>query len=352
MPRLPVAEASNAAFSPSYIPIAVFVGGTSGVGRAMAEALARQTNGRAHIILIGQNAAVAEEILAGFTKPTDTDGWAHEFISCDATSMASVRAVSAGLRARLARLNFLVMTVGGPGANSITACGETPEGLDNHLAVRYFARYLYTKELLPLLVRTQYQGQHAHVMSVLGAGYGWAIPADDLGLDEARRRTIKILQGSMLSFAAMKGIIRGVTYNDGLVAYFAAQHPNIAFTHISPGNVLTPGGSYVYLGWLLTPLALLANTIRRRLSVTQDECAQYMFYALLDGERGLFIRDNYGDIISSHVFSPDHTPDSTGNSPKASKSGVLNGVPMKGYGGSDATVEGLIAYTERVLAKI
>ncbi|KAJ7762932.1 hypothetical protein B0H16DRAFT_1268746, partial [Mycena metata] len=55
MPTLATAEASNAGFAPSYIPVAVFAGGTSGVGQGMVEALARQTKGRAHIVLIGRN---------------------------------------------------------------------------------------------------------------------------------------------------------------------------------------------------------------------------------------------------------------------------------------------------------
>ncbi|KAF7365730.1 hypothetical protein MVEN_00446800 [Mycena venus] len=356
MPTLAAAEASNAAFSPSYIPVAVFAGGTSGVGQAMAEALARQTNGRAHIILIGRNAKTAAEILARFPKPADgdvdSDGWAHEFVACDAMSMRSVRAVCAGLRSRLQRINFLVMSAAGPKGNSMSECGETSEGLDNHLSMRYFSRYVYSKELLPLLVRARGKGQHAHLMTVLGAGFGAPIATTDLGLAEARRRTIKCLQGVMFSVAALKAMIRGVEYNDGLVAWFAAQHPDIAFTHILPGQVRTVG-AVLDPGWLLAPLGWLMTRLRSLITVSQDECAQWMLYALLDGERGLFIRDSHGDIVSSHVFSPDHKARFVDDgSATARKAGVLNGVPMKGYGGSDATVAGLIAYTEQVLGDI
>ncbi|KAJ7660407.1 hypothetical protein DFH06DRAFT_1194541 [Mycena polygramma] len=355
MPSLAVTEASNAAFSPSYIPVAIFAGGTSGVGQATAEALARQTDGRAHIILIGRSAPQAEKIIATFPKPAhgDAEGWAHEFIACDATSMASVRAVCAGLRARLDRVNFLVMSAAGPKGNSLIECGETPEGLDNHLAMRYFSRYLYTKELLPLLVRAREAGQHAHVMTVLGAGRGMAIPSNDLGLAEARRATIQWLKGAMFSFAAMKGILRGVGYNDGLVAWFAAQHPDIAFTHICPGQVRTPG-HIVEAGWLLQPLlGWLLTWLINLPTISQDECAQYMLYGLLEADRGLFLRDNYGNIISTHRFSPEHQAKFLDDgSVMARKAGVLNGVPMKGYCGSDAIVAGLIEYTERVLAEI
>ncbi|KAJ7711927.1 hypothetical protein DFH07DRAFT_763427 [Mycena maculata] len=292
MPTLAVAEASNAAFSPTYIPVALFVGGTSGVGQAMAEAFARQTNGRAHIILIGRNEGAARDIFAGLPKPLDTEGCAYEFVYCDATSMVNIRTVCAGLRARLPRINFLILTASGPAANTMIACGETPEGLDNHLAMRYFARYVFTKELLPLLVAAQEEGQSAHLMTVLGAGLGFKIPTDDLGLDAARRSSIK-------------GMIRGAAYNDGLVASFAAQHLDIAFTHIYPGQVKTTSAR-VNLGWLLAPLTWLLERHRSAMRIPQDECAQYMLYALLDAERGMFIRDNHGDVVCAHVFTADH----------------------------------------------
>ncbi|KAJ7183822.1 hypothetical protein C8R46DRAFT_1209958 [Mycena filopes] len=349
MPTLTAVEASNAAFVPSYLPVAIFVGGTSGVGQAMAEAFARQVKGYAHIILIGRNAAAAADILAGFPKPpTEEGGWAHEFVSCDVASMASIRAVCAELRRRLTRVNFLVLTAAGPKANSLVECGETAEGLDNHLAMRYFARYLYTKELLPLLSAAREEGQRAHAMTVLGAGMGFKIPTDDLGLAAARAGTYKFLQGAVISAAAMKGMMRSAAYNDGLVAWFAAHNPDIAFTHIYPGQVATAGKLF-YPGWLLTPLTWIVGYLRT--IVSQDECAQYMLHALLEPEYGgMFLRDNHGDVLSAHVFPPGHEARFTNDSPAAEKVGFLKGVQMKGYGGSDVTVLGLMKYTERVLS--
>ncbi|KAJ7467701.1 hypothetical protein FB451DRAFT_1401685 [Mycena latifolia] len=131
------AKASNLTFSPSYIPVVVFAGRTSGVGQAMAEAFAHQTQGRAHIILVERNTTTAKALLAGFPKPQEADGWTHE----------------------------------------------------------YYSRNTYVKELLPLLISAQQKGERARVMSVLGAGCGATIPTDDLG---PRRSTIKLLSGAML----------------------------------------------------------------------------------------------------------------------------------------------------------
>ena len=55
MPSLSAARSSNELYSPGYPPVAVFVGGTSGIGQAMAEGFARYTKGNARIILVDVN---------------------------------------------------------------------------------------------------------------------------------------------------------------------------------------------------------------------------------------------------------------------------------------------------------
>jgi NADP-dependent 3-hydroxy acid dehydrogenase YdfG len=46
MPSLKQARAANEAFNPPYRPIAMFVGGTSGIGQATAERFAHHTKGK------------------------------------------------------------------------------------------------------------------------------------------------------------------------------------------------------------------------------------------------------------------------------------------------------------------
>jgi len=72
MPSLAAICASNAAFSPSYTPVAVFVDVPSGIGQGIADAFARQHQGSifAHHIIIGRNQAAAESIISQFPKPT------------------------------------------------------------------------------------------------------------------------------------------------------------------------------------------------------------------------------------------------------------------------------------------
>ena len=176
MPSLATVKASNASYAPSYIPTAVFVGGTSGIGQAMAELLARQLNGRVNIILIGRSKAAADKIIAGF--PTPPGEVKHEFIQCDASELKNVHEVSQTLLHRLEKINFLVLS---PVSNSFSAV-PTSEGLELAMVLRYYARAKFLYELLPLLKNARAKGEEGRAMTVLGAAMGGKVDMNDLGL--------------------------------------------------------------------------------------------------------------------------------------------------------------------------
>ena len=176
MPLLPAVRAANTAFSPSYVPVALFVGGTSGIGQATAEAFARYMKGQAHIIICGRNRAAAESIIASFPKSTKSK---YEFVECDATLMKNVQSTTTNLLSTLPKLNYLFVT---PGYFSLKGRDETSEGLDKKLAVNYYARWKFTNDLIPLLRKAKDAGEDAKMLSVLAAGRGGPIDLDDLGL--------------------------------------------------------------------------------------------------------------------------------------------------------------------------
>ncbi|KAJ7761799.1 hypothetical protein B0H16DRAFT_1530578 [Mycena metata] len=333
MPTLAIVKKSNASFDPSYTPVAVFVGGTSGVGQGMVEAFARYVQGRAHIIVLGRNEHAAADILARLPRPDGADGWTHEFIPCDVSLMANVRAVCAQISAKVKRINFLVMTTG---YSSMVNIGITSEGLDLHLALRYYQRYVFIQELLPLLQAAHVLSEDAKVMCVLGAGRG--SPKRPIDLHNLGN-TVKPRVGNFK--VAMRSMIASSGYTDAMLAYFAAQNPGIAFTHIHPGIVRTPtmGADF---GGLLTPVSWLINLILRFIAVPQEECAEHMLYGLFNGDRGLFLRDRYGDVVSSLEFDAPVELDEN------DETSVLNGIPMNGYGASDMGVRRIIEHSEAV----
>jgi NAD(P)-dependent dehydrogenase (short-subunit alcohol dehydrogenase family) len=153
---------------PSYAPVAIFVGGTSGIGQVMAEAFARYTKGNAHIVIVGRNRAFAESIIENLPKPT-VPNVTHEFVQCEATLMRNVHATTTELLSRVPKINFLIMS---PGALSTRGRDETEEGIDKQLAVDYYARWMFTNGLMPALLEAKNAGEDVKVFSVLAAGEG------------------------------------------------------------------------------------------------------------------------------------------------------------------------------------
>jgi NAD(P)-dependent dehydrogenase (short-subunit alcohol dehydrogenase family) len=180
MPSLSNVRASNASYSPSYVPTAVFVGGTSGLGQAMAEIFAEQTGGRANIIIVGRDQSAADKIIARFPSPSNTDGvtFKHEFIYCDATLMKNVHDVAQQIISKVDKINYLVCSIGG----LTFSRKETEEGNEASLALRVYARFKFFHELLPLVQKAKDAGEDAKMMSILGAGEGGPVDLEDMEL--------------------------------------------------------------------------------------------------------------------------------------------------------------------------
>ncbi|KZT07074.1 NAD(P)-binding protein [Laetiporus sulphureus 93-53] len=264
MPSLEAARSSNADYAPPSPPVAIFVGGTSGIGRAMAETLARYTNGNVNIIIIGRNRAAAEAIIASFPPPPA--GVQHEFVPCDANLMKNVESTTQGLLARLPKVNYLVLS----SANlRFFGRGETSEGIDDLAVLMYYARWKFIHDLIPLLRKAKDAGEDAKVMSVAGPGLGNGIDLDDLGPKRNR---------GILNMRAQLSM-----YNDLMIEAFAERDPTMSFIHIWPGIVDTPilGRFFWFLFYFF--------------SVSAEECAEYMLCALFTAGPGAHRMDNHGD---------------------------------------------------------
>ncbi|KAK7038391.1 hypothetical protein R3P38DRAFT_2905827 [Favolaschia claudopus] len=279
MPSLSTVRAFNAAFSPSYTPVAIFVGGTSGIGQGIAEAFARHTKGNAHIVIVGRNRAAAESIISTFPKPT-VPGVTHEFVECDISLMKNVRHVATDLRARIPRINFLVLT---PGVMTMNGRNETEEGIDRKLAVHYYGRWRFIKDLLPAVEEAHNAGEDAKVLSVLSAGYGGGkIDLEDLGLKK--------------SFSLPNAAAAAGTYNDIMINDFAARFPGLSFIHSHPGFVAsnlmktsnTP--SLRFMNNILMP-------ILRPFAYSVETSGEHQLYGLLKAGPGAVRTTDNGDDI-------------------------------------------------------
>ncbi|KIK00448.1 hypothetical protein K443DRAFT_7651 [Laccaria amethystina LaAM-08-1] len=256
-------RSSNAAFSPSYPPVALFVGGTSGVGQAMAEALGRYTKGNATIIIAGRNRAAADPIIAKLPKPT-TPGVSHEFVECDATLMRNVRATTKEILARHPKINFLVMS---PGYLTLRGRDETEEGIDRKLALNYYARWTFATRLLPALKRAKEDGEDAKVFSVMAVGRGGELDVEDLGLKK--------------SYSVLKAALASPTYNDLMIEKLAERNPDLTFIHAHPGVVRTN----------------MLNSAQSTILWATSDCAEYMWHGLFNSTKGAFRIRSHGENI-------------------------------------------------------
>ncbi|KAF7305359.1 hypothetical protein HMN09_00787900 [Mycena chlorophos] len=296
MPSLAAATASNASWQPAYTPVCVFVGGTSGIGEGIVQAVARHTAGKAHIVLVGRNASAAQRILNALPP---SEGAIREFVECDLSLVASAKKVAADILARQGRVNLLVLTAGAISLESTI----TPEGLEKSMAVWYYSRWAFVDGLLPGLKAAQARGEDARVLSMLNAGKGKRLDASDLGLKN--------------SFGAVKGVqdlhetgAAAATYQDLLVQVcppykthlsftlqgYAARHPTLTFIHSGPGLVNTPLFS-------VSPSAEIRALGDAMLQAagsgakTIQECGEHQLYAILNAPTGVSRTGSNGDDI-------------------------------------------------------
>ena len=153
---------------------------------------------------------------------------------------------------------------------------ETPEGIDRKLAAHYYARWKFTRDLLPSLQRAKDAGQEAKVVSVFGAGKGTAIDTDDLGLKKG------------FSVAAAGGA--APTYNDLMVevsipkssnpnSYHPLRNPSIPFIHAYPGLVRTAYVSRFDSAFLRAASKSVLGLLYP-FTVSGEECAEYMWHGV------------------------------------------------------------------------
>ncbi|KAJ3533705.1 hypothetical protein NMY22_g7222 [Coprinellus aureogranulatus] len=268
-PSFATVKSSNLSHVPTdYAPVAVFVGGTSGIGQGMAEALAKMTGGKATIVLVGRNSTAAESIIASL--PPNAEGSSYEFVKCDVTLMRNVVQASKEILAKHSKINYLVLTTGFFSTKGYEA---TEEGIERKLAAMYYARWKFTHELLPALQSAKEAGQEAKVFSVLAAGRGAEIDVNDLGMQK--------------SFSVLKAAGSASTYNDLMTESFAERAPGLTFIHSFPGTVVSnflKNAESPFVRALSPVLGLVFLTFAR----SRSKAAEYLWNGVFTHGAGAF----------------------------------------------------------------
>lgn len=251
-------KASNALINDATAPsVAVFVGGTSGIGNLTIRALVA-TGASVRIYLVGRKSS--EERMHAFIEEMRTINPKAEVIWTEGeiALLAEAKRVCESIKNKESRIDLLFLTTG---YAPFGKRQETAEGVEISQSLGYYSRMLFVLHLLPLL------GEAAapRVVSVLGGGMERAnIDLDDLDMKKPG------------SFNMMTAQMRYTTMNTVTLDKLASDNPNVTFIHSWPGWVNTgnvrrgtdPNSIMAWVVWLfLEPLI-------RTFSFSDEESAQ------------------------------------------------------------------------------
>jgi len=242
----------------------LIVGGTSGIGRGLAEYYAAKG---ANVTIMGRNEEAAREIAAAHPGVT--------FTKVEGTLLRDIVRVTDEFKRNNPRLDALILCQGILTFKS----KQTNEGLDDGLALIYYGRMLFIRELLPIMP------PGSRVLTVLNAERGNhdKVHWDDLDLKK--------------SFSVFAAINHVFAFNDIMMPYFAEHNPTVHFTHVFPGWVETNIARNLpwYVRMLFWPSAKLKN-------IKPIQCAPLMERAM-DDTAGWRLADQKGGTITKPPIS-------------------------------------------------
>lgn len=237
--------------------VAVFVGGTSGIGLFTARELVRNTTSPT-IYLIGRNATEAHKIIEELRSINTSSQ--ISFIQKDVSLLKNVDEACREIKAKEKQVNLLFMTCG---YLTLKGRDETAEGLDRKFALHYYTRMRFVQQLTPLLSAaaaatsqaTSSSPSLSRVVSVLDPQAGL-------------RATPNFTDLSLKSTFSLKNCMVHASAMQSLSAYhLSQQHPDTTFIHAYPSGVDTgvlrkvfgafePAAKFVLglgLKWMMVP---------------------------------------------------------------------------------------------------
>ena len=262
------AATSNARilFSLNPAPSVVVVGGTGGIGRAIALSIGRHCPS-AEVTIIGRNETAANEILSQL-------GSKSKFIRADVSLMSEIRTAAKKINA----VDILILTQG-----VLTMAGRTPtaENIDNKLALHYYGRVLFVQELLPLLRSSKNGGKVLFVLDSV-RGDPSKINWDDMALEN--------------TYSLSAATNHAMSFTDLVIQHLASQpeNANVTFTHAYPGIVRTQLADSLPF-WARLPLK---GIMAVGLGVSPEDCAELMVHGMLGTDKGYRYVTDKGETVT------------------------------------------------------
>jgi NAD(P)-dependent dehydrogenase (short-subunit alcohol dehydrogenase family) len=241
--------------------VAIFVGGTSGIGFFTAREFVRSTVSP-NVYLIGRNAAEAGRIIEELKSINSSSQ--VSFIQKDISLLKNVDEACSEIKSKEKVVNILFMTCG-----YLTMKGrdETAEGLDRKLAVQYYARMRFIQNLTPLLNAASQANTLSRVVAVLDPQAGLRLGGlnfSDLSLKH--------------NFSLKNVLLHGSAMTSLSISHLARQNPNTSYIHAYPSGVET-GATRELFGRFNGAFVSVLGLFRRFLFVPQVESGERHLFA-------------------------------------------------------------------------
>ncbi|KEF52727.1 uncharacterized protein A1O9_11144 [Exophiala aquamarina CBS 119918] len=270
MVKLTIARSANSSVVQSQPLVAVFSGGTNGIGLTTLKALAasHSTTGKGlRVYIIGRNQKATEKIIADclslcpqgdfrFVRTSDLALLKEVDRVCEEITKAERACAANGDKPRV---DMLFMS---QGELSLEPYTRNAEGLEFRVSLLYYSRMKIILNLLPLLLESNLP---AHVVSVFAAGKEGELPLDDLSMRDPKHRGLVSTRST-------------VTYmTTFFFEWLASQHAGkLSLVHVFPGLILTDSVRSMplwarTLWWILRPaLSLFCTSV--------EECGERILF--------------------------------------------------------------------------
>lgn len=219
--------------------VAVFLGATSGIGKATLHEFAQHAT-KPRVYIVARNAAAVAAQVDELRQLNP--GGQFIVIEKNVSLLADANAVAATVLEKESKVDLLFLSVG---FFSFDGRQDTTEGLEASMTTRYYSRIRVTQLLLPALNAAKYP----RVVSVLAAGRETPVDESDLALSKPK------------AFSVSAGNNHTTTMMTLALEHMARENPRISFVHTFPGIVSTPllgktssGVLGVVLRWVVAPL--------------------------------------------------------------------------------------------------
>lgn len=181
----------------------VITGASSGIGRAIARAVAERG---ATVIAVARR----EELLASLVE--ELGGPPHSHLACDLSDLDRVRAMAAELDRRTSRVDILVNNAGIPGSGPVTEA--TPEEAEHLFKVNLLSPVWCIQTLFPLIAQAPRDGRTPVIVNM--ASMAGRIPLPGSPLYAASKFALVGLTESLWAEMRGKGV-QTMVVNPGFV---------------------------------------------------------------------------------------------------------------------------------------